>query len=101
MQPNTLNRIVQKGFCRLGIAPDCQSKVHKLAVRIKRALQVAPYATNPKIGFVDVPIQACTPEMLFRALGYFWSKFQNPPKHSRSVHIKTTLRQQVGDVLIR
>lgn len=101
MQPYTLNGIVQKGFCRLGIAPGCQSKVHQLAVRINRSPQVAPFATNPNIGFVDVTIQACTPEMLFRALGYFWSKFLNPPKQGRSIHIKTTLRQQVGDVLIR
>ena len=101
MQPNTFNGLIQKGFCRLGIASGCQAKVHQLAVRINRALQVTPFATNPNIGFVDVPIQACTTEMLFRALSYFWSKFLHPPKHGRSIHIKTTLRQQVGDVLIR
>lgn len=52
VEPDTFDRLVQKGFCRFCISSRCKSEVDQLTVCIDGPPKVAPFTSDTDVGFV-------------------------------------------------
>jgi hypothetical protein len=69
MKPDTLNRFVKKGLCRLYITMHGQREIDHLAVCIDSPPQVAPLTTDADVCLIHMLIYACAPQVLLRLFG--------------------------------
>lgn len=100
MQAHPLNRLVQKGLCRLRI-PSCgKTEVDHLPVRIDGTPQVAPLAADADIGFIDMPVDAGSAQVFLGPFCDLRTKLLNPAIHGRPVNGDPALCEQVNDILI-
>jgi len=80
MKFHALDRLVEKGLCCFCIPLGGQTKIDHLTVSINGAPEVAPFATNPDVGFANVPIDARATQMLLSALRQFRRELLDPAK---------------------
>ena len=64
-----------------------------MAFRINGPPEIAPLASNADVGFIDMPIDAGTAEMLLGTLGQFRAELLDPAIRCRAVNRDVTLRQ--------
>ena len=63
MKSHALDRLVEKSLCCFCIPPGGEAEIDHLTVCINGAPEIAPFATDPNVGFVNVPIDACATQM--------------------------------------
>jgi len=69
MKPDTLNRFVKKGLCRLCITMRGHTEIDHLAVRIDSPPHIAPLTTGANVCLIHILIYACAPQALFCSFG--------------------------------
>lgn len=100
MEPHAFNRLVEKSLGCPRVASCGKAEVDHLAIRIDSSPQIAPFAADSDIGFVDVPIDTGSAQMPLRALGQFRPKLDDPAVDRRPINSDLTLCEQIDDVLI-
>lgn len=80
MKSHALDRLVEKGLCCFCIPPGGEAEIDHLTVCINGAPEIAPFATNPDVGFVNVSIDACATQMPLSALRQFRRELLDPAK---------------------
>lgn len=95
-----LDRFVEDGFGRLCIAPGGETKIDQLAIRIDRSPEIAPFTANSDLGFIYMPIEACSAHVLLGALGRFRGEFLDPAIHGRPINLDPMLCQKIDHILV-
>lgn len=100
VQPHTLNRLVQKGFCGFRV-PSCgEAEIDHLIVCVDSPPQVAPLAAHPDIGLINMPNDAGPAQILPRSFGQFRSEFLNPSIYRRPINGDLAFCEQIHHVLV-
>jgi len=100
MEPHALDRLVEKGFRGFRISPRGEAEVDHLTVRVNRAPEVAPLATNTDIGLIHMLVDACAAQVPLGSLRQFRAEFLNPTIHGRPIDYDAALLQKIDDILV-
>lgn len=80
MKSHALDRLVEKGHCYFCIPPGGEAEIDHLTGCITSAPEIGPFATDPDVGFVYVPIDACATQVPLCALRQFRRELLDPAK---------------------
>ena len=100
VEPDALDRLVEKSLCRLCDPPSGEMKIYQLAIRIDSAPQVSPFTADTDVSFIHVSIEAGAAQVFLCPFDEFRSKLDHPAIHSRPINTDPTLGEQIDHVLI-